>query len=243
LREKIGEMVAESVTEQVTLHAPEHLDPEEWKVEELAQGMKSKFGVVLPDIAEWGGEELVRRLQEGIEAAYQLREGEFGAEAMRRIERWVMLQVIDTKWKEHLYAMDHLREGIGYRAYGQQDPLVEYQHEAFRTFNEMVGSVRSEVVELIFKVQPVTTAAPARILNPTQFSHPEAPDLPNASPVPAAVSPAAIGQGLPRPGSPPPPWFGTGRPAPLPGRPKEKVGRNDPCPCGSGKKYKKCHGR
>ena len=156
------------------------------------------------------------------------------------------------KWKDHLYAMDHLRESIGYRAYGQQDPLVEYQHEAYEMFKGMIQTIRSEVVEMIFRIQVMRPEEQTRrIMRPTQFLHPEA-----SSPI--AETPASSGplRGAPpevEEGPPPvrPPFRGPrpgiGRGAPqAPPQPvkhdQPKVGRNDPCPCGSGKKYKKCHG-
>ncbi|MBI3332951.1 MAG: SEC-C domain-containing protein, partial [Candidatus Omnitrophica bacterium] len=237
LKSKILEMVDEAVEGIAALCAPEHHDPEEWDLKGAADALQGQFGVTIPGLEELGREDLVERLKEGARDAYHSRESALGPDQMRGLERWVMLQVIDSKWKDHLYAMDHLREGIGYRVYGQQDPLVEYQHEAFQMFTRMVESVRAEVVELIFKIQPVRPERAARIMTPTEFLHPEAP---KASP----LVPEAAAEPLPTDGR----FQGSAEgpmadepPAPI-RRDHPKVGRNDPCPCGSGKKYKKCHG-
>ena len=192
------------------------------------------------------GKSVADQMKEAARQAYEAREKEFGPEQMRRLEQWMMLQVIDSKWKDHLYAMDHLREGISYRVYGQQDPLVEYQHEAYSMFTQMVQSVRAEIVELIFKIQAVRTEPIRRVLTPTEFLHPEAqrvtemPPQPAERPQPFPVGydedvSLSLGLSVPKSASPekPPNTFHREQP---------KVGRNDPCPCGSGKKFKRCHG-
>lgn len=155
-------------------------------------------------------EGLRQLLWEAVERRYRNREQELGADAMRQLERVVMLQVIDTQWKDHLLSMDHLKEGIGLRGYGQRDPLTEYKREAFDLFQDVVERVKTQMVEWLFKVQLVTETAPER-RNPwadAVESHGEASRV-----APRSAPRTASGQ---------------------------KVGRNDPCPCGSGKKYKKC---
>jgi preprotein translocase subunit SecA len=124
-----------------------------------------------------------------------------------------MLHVIDSQWKDHLLSMDHLKEGIGLRGYGQRDPLTEYKREAFDLFEDMVDRVRAAVTELLFRMQ----VAPG--------------DAPAPAPRPSAAPRAATGVTLSR---------GTSERRPEAARSGQKVGRNDPCPCGSGKKYKKC---
>jgi preprotein translocase subunit SecA len=148
---------------------------------------------------------------------------------MRHLERMVFLQIIDSKWKEHLYMMDNLREGIGLRAYGQRDPLIEYKREAFSYFEQMVANIEDEAVETIFKLQ---ARQPERLKGvfvslPQELIHPEAP-------IPQEPTQENINQVAP------PANFH--KPSPIQSS-QEKVGRNDPCPCGSGKKYKKCCGR
>ncbi len=249
LRPKILEMLEEAGLGLVDLHAPEHLDPEEWTLPDLAQSLQGRFGLSLAGLSGMGREELGERLTQALEEAYAQREASLGPDEMRRFEQWIMLQVIDSKWKDHLYAMDHLREGIGYRVYGQQNPLVEYQHEAFQMFTQMVQAVRSDVVELLFKIQAVRAEQAPRILAPTEFLHPDAPS-PAAPAAPSRMNPAMRFGAATEPLSP----------GPEPGpaaleeatrtyrRDHPKVGRNDPCPCGktdeAGRrvKYKKCHG-
>ena len=247
LKEKILEMAEESVDGLLTLYAPEQQEREEWNFKELCDAFQAQFGVGVPiEAKDLGREELGNRLTELASQTYEQREKDFGPEAMRRLEQWVMLQVIDSKWKDHLYSMDHLREGIGYRVYGQQDPLVEYQHEAYQMFTQMVAAVRAEVVELIFRVQAVKSEPARRVLTPTEFLHPEAqgvaqmPRLPAAMPTPDG-DPVSRSFGLTASGPQ------SGPPVPV-HREEPKVGRNDPCPCGkldnAGRpmKYKKCHG-
>jgi preprotein translocase subunit SecA len=133
---------------------------------------------------------------------------------MRQIEKIVMLQTLDSLWKDHLLAMDHLKEGIGLRGYAQQNPLVEYQKEGFTMFESLMAVMQQDVVEKVFTVQvqrqqdveQIQQAAPQRVV----MSHGDQTETPAAEPVK---------------------------------RDAEKVGRNDPCPCGSGKKYKRCHGK
>ena len=168
---------------------------------------------------------------------------------MAFLERFILLQVIDSKWKEHLYSLDNLREGIHLRAYGQRDPLVEYKREAFQLFDEVIENIKNDTIEFLFKVAAVReekmTGAFQR--TPQQFLHPEAEKIPRAQetgeefiPLPGeGPGGVAVGRGA---SSPPP----SSRPSQVLGqtirRDQPKVGRNEPCPCGSGKKYKKCHG-
>jgi len=164
-----------------------------------------------------GLEELVAT---AVRARYGEREGELGRELLRALERHEMLIVIDQQWKDHLLSIDHLKEGIGLRGYGQRDPLTEYKREAFELFQDMAGRVKAAVVERLFKVQVVR-------------------DTPMEMPTMTAWADTQESRGsLPgdtaRSGAP-----ATPRPAPRTAS-GEKVGRNDPCPCGSGKKYKKC---
>jgi preprotein translocase subunit SecA len=167
---------------------------------------------------------------------------------MRRIERDVMLQVVDRQWKDHLYSLDHLKEGIGLRGYGQRDPLVEYKKESFALFQAMKDRIDGEIVGYVWGLRPVLNeeAQVARRPMPRR----QAPLILND---PGASSPSALAGA--RPQAPPSP-FGVPRgqqqqqPPRVGGddvvktvkRDQPKVGRNDLCPCGSGKKYKKCHG-
>ena len=191
---------------------------------------------------------LCASVQEALRQTYEAKEQAIGSPIMRGLERSILLQTIDAKWKDHLYAMDYLREGIGLRAYGQRDPLVEYQHEAFEMFEAMKTGVKEEALEFLFKVRlAAPTAAAAAPPRPApsfdaariQLVHPEVQDLSHRVAA-AEASGAPVGD---EPSAPPPV---TGRDVASAHTPVHrdgpKVGRNEPCPCGSGKKYKKCHG-
>jgi preprotein translocase subunit SecA len=164
---------------------------------------------------------------------YRRKEEKLGSEIMARIEKMVVLQVIDERWKDHLREMDDMKEGIHLRAYGQKDPLVEYKTEAFRMFMELLDLVNTEIVTTVFKLFPTQVAQPVRGPHrPSQqvrLTHDSGLGMgfqANREPV--------SGSGGPNPAKP-------GKPLPV--HVGDKVGRNDPCPCGSGKKYKQCHGR
>ena len=200
----------------------------------LISGIKLKFGLDLdPSLCkEDNGSMLKEKLYGGLINVYEEKEASLGIEMMRHLERMVFLQIIDSKWKEHLYTMDNLREGIGLRAYGQRDPLIEYKREAFETFSSMISGIEEEAIEIIFRMQ---TAKPERFrgvfssLN-QEFSHPELGkfEMPR-------------GESAPVDNSPHPDKIPVASPSPH--KSPVKVGRNEPCPCGSGKKYKKCCGR
>jgi preprotein translocase subunit SecA len=169
-------------------------------------------------------QELKDALRGLISKAYDDKELSAGAEVVRGLERMVFLQIIDTKWKDHLYAMDSMREGIGLRAYGQRDPLVEYKREAFSMFSQMIAGIEEEAVEILFKMAPARGEERFRGVFsdvPQQLEHPEA--------------------AAPRPFSEPAPQEQPHKTSQQISGPK--VGRNDTCTCGSGKKYKKCCGQ
>jgi preprotein translocase subunit SecA len=163
------------------------------------------------------------------------KEKSFGSEAFAQMKKFVLLEIIDTKWKDHLYAMDELREGINLRAYAERDPFVEYQQEAFRMFAEMFSSVGEEALEFILKAQPLPRERARSVFSeiPQELIHQEAQQFQNLPP--PAAEPEMRQDRLPQ-GPPPEQAAPYKREAP-------KVGRNDPCPCGSGKKYKKCCGK
>jgi preprotein translocase subunit SecA len=193
-------------------YAGEGVHPEDWDLGGLGEALLRQFDVKLPaavtkrEVAS--GEALREVLGEAVRARYSAREQELSPDLLRTLERWVMLHVIDSQWKDHLLSMDHMKEGIGLRGYGQRDPLTEYKREAFDLFEDMVDRVRTTVTELLFKMQ----------VAPGEASAPP----PRPAPAPRAI-PAAARERRSEPS-----------------RSGQKVGRNDPCPCGSGKKYKKC---
>ena len=153
-------------------------------------------------------------------ALYDQREQEFTPPVMRQIEKIVMLQTLDSLWKDHLLAMDHLKESIGLRGYAQLNPLVEYQKEGFSMFESLMATMQADVVEKVFSVQTVREQSVQQL---EQQQRPQRVIMTHGGQTEQASA-----------GAPP----GT-----APKREAEKVGRNDPCPCGSGKKYKRCHGK
>jgi preprotein translocase subunit SecA len=182
---------------------------------------------------------------------YDEKEKLLPGEVLRRVERDIMLQVTDTQWKDHLYSLDHLKEGIGLRGYGQRDPLVEYKKESFSLFTAMRDRVDEEMVRYLWRLRPVPTVEEGGL--GTGLRTPQRRSSPLVFNDPSLQQPSIFDGGAPRSGAPrsasavaePP------RPARVGGddaaiktvrRDAPKVGRNDPCWCGSGKKFKKCHG-
>jgi preprotein translocase subunit SecA len=223
----VSEWMEDLVVTVLDSYATREAHPEDWDVAGLGEAIFQQFDARLApaqftEVATREGlEELVT---EAVKARYAEREGELGRELLRALERHAMLMVIDQQWKDHLLSIDHLKEGIGLRGYGQRDPLMEYKKEAFDLFQDMTERVKATVVERLFKMQIVAEAppempAPARTV-PARESRGER----------LVDSPRPAGDGVPR------------RPAGTSARPPsgQKIGRNDPCFCGSGLKYKKC---
>jgi len=246
LKTHINEMIEEVLLGSLDIYINQAVDPDTWDFEGLARFMKQKFLVDVSDIkfSDLLRDDIEKTLLKRVSDVRLAKEKEIGSEGMRQIEKTVMLQIIDARWKDHLYAMDGLREGIGLRAYGQRDPLVEYQHEGYDLFAGMTEHIKDEVVELVFKVQTVQEEAPKGIFfgQPQEFLHPETQRFGGKMPGKDAPSqsPEMDAEG-PIPGMPPGP--------PQQEKPTtykregKKVGRNEPCPCGSNKKYKKCCGK
>jgi preprotein translocase subunit SecA len=213
----IQEIIAELAESLVDPIADEKTYPEEWDYRRLNESLMRRFSFGLDirpgETAEMSREELLEKVLTQAKEAYQRKEVEFGAEAMRHLEKVIYLQSIDTLWKEHLMAMDHLKEGIGLRGYGQRNPLQEYQKEGYQMFMELIEHIKEETIEKLYRVQ---IARPAEV---TQFEA--------ARRQPLVLSHGEEVEEKQKPVK----------------RESKKVGRNDPCPCGSGKKYKKCHGR
>ncbi|HEV8596225.1 MAG TPA: SEC-C metal-binding domain-containing protein, partial [Candidatus Dormibacteraeota bacterium] len=237
-RENILEYVREIITKGVDQHC-ESRHPENWDLEGLVKYLSTYLpiapGSQLPDEALQRGQEgLVEHLQAAAEEAYQRKIEEVGADLMPMVERDVMLRTIDWQWMEYLTQMEHFREGIGLRAYGQRDPLVEYKNEAFEMFNELRDRIEMSIVSAIYRVQVQRNepaVPPLPVVRQVTESGPGdidgsngAPRQRRAAPVAAAAVPA-------------------GASATAAGGHQNKIGRNDPCWCGSGKKYKRCHGR
>jgi preprotein translocase subunit SecA len=230
-RTNVESYIRDLIDKGVEVHCQSR-HPENWDLDGLVQYLSAYFpippGSQLPaDALAKGREALVETIHGSAMDAYQAKEDQLGAELMRSVERWVMLHTIDSKWVDYLTQMEHFREGIGLRAYGQKDPLIEYKNEAFTMFQELTASIQADIVANMFRVQvqqePPATPAPRRMVEtgPAQ---------------PAGAATNGSGNGAARRERQ---LTGAGAAAANSG----KVGRNDPCPCGSGKKYKRCHGR
>jgi len=206
----------------------------------LINEMKLKFGLEMDisKLQEKNDSDVKTELYLRALAAYEEKEKSVGIDLMRHLERMVFLQIIDTKWKDHLYAMDNLREGIGLRAYGQRDPLIEYKREAFEMFGQMIYGIEEEAVETVFKIQAARPEKFKGVFSDLaqQFVHPEVERFEKSQEEPSVIRDPHFGA----------PSIATSPPGSI-NKPVQlshpKVGRNDPCPCGSGKKYKKCCGK
>jgi len=215
LKEKVFEMIEDLLDEILSIYCPEEGHAEEWDIQGLKDALSRQFSLNFDTTSVTEGisqADLREGILRDIQANYNKKEAELGESMMRYLEKVVMLQAIDTQWKDHLLAMDHLKEGIGLRGYGQKDPLVEYKKEGFDIFMEMGERIKAEVVDRLFKLQ-IVKEEPLH----ERFA------LKRATRIQVN---RGDGEGVQRPV--------------VKGK---KVGRNEPCPCGSGKKYKRCHGR
>jgi preprotein translocase subunit SecA len=253
--------IAEDVArELVDTFCPREQHPDQWNAAQFLAEMNAQFGVDAKaagaDPATLTHDALSEAAAEAVSARYAEKETQFGADLMRWLERRIILDVVDSQWKDHLLSLDHLKEGIGLRGYGQKDPLVEFKKEAFTMFEDMMARIDNETVRYLFHIQ-VHQGEPPQQLE----QHPEPPRPPRQDPQAAMHSAAARAssgamdtQHLPavareierkQARQQRDLQYQTGpaqAEAPKPVRAAAKVGRNDPCPCGSGKKYKKCHG-
>lgn len=245
LAEQIRSMV-DDVAESYVVGATDGFS-EEWDLDELWTSLKGLYPTSLdPDaiVAEAGGREalerdtLIEAIRADMHAAYQAREAELGEEVTRELERRVMLSVLDRKWREHLYEMDYLREGIGLRSYAQRDPLVEYQREGFDMFNAMMDGIKEESVRFLFNLQVSIEEADEEEDEIHEHDEEHAPQL-VAPGLSAPKTPTQLTYSAPDE---------SGDVAQQGSGPVQVddefagVGRNDLCPCGSGKKFKRCHG-
>jgi preprotein translocase subunit SecA len=234
------ESVAETVTDMrrafvedvVNKHVPEHAYAEQWHVAELKEELNRVLGIDLP-VDQWAREEgiaeeeLLSRIESRVDEHMAAKVGQWGPDVMRYVEKTILLQTLDHLWREHLIMLDHLRQVIGLRGYGQRDPLQEYKSEAFSLFEGMVAHLREAVTAQLMRVeivppedqQPALPAMEVHKFDPNTGEDELA--FANVSLVPAA----SAGRDPKNPAA----WG--------------KVGRNEDCPCGSGKKYKHCHGR
>ena len=235
LKEYIHELMEEVVDSALEAYANEKMRADEWDFEALRQHLESRFAIKTKDLnfEEMRLPDVKETILERLKEAYEEKERQLGPEMARHLERMVLLQVVDTRWKDHLYAMDSLREGIGLRAYGQRDPLVEYQHEGYAMFMDMIDRIKEETLEYIFKIQAVKEEKETPVFNVSkqQLVHEEKSQFADLPQNEESASAASYEGQLPQ------------QKADTFHRDAPKVGRNDPCSCGSGKKYKKCCGK
>jgi preprotein translocase subunit SecA len=232
--ETIADMRHAYVDDVVAKHLPEHAYAEQWDVAGLKEELNRVLGVDLP-VDDWAkeegiaDEEMLTRIEKSVDEHMAAKVAQWGPDVMRYVEKTILLQTLDHLWREHLVMLDHLRQVIGLRGYGQRDPLQEYKSEAFSLFEAMIGHLREAVTAQLMRVEiippeeqaPVLPAMEAHKLDPNTGEDEMA--FANASLVPQAGT--SVARDPKNPGS----WG--------------KVGRNEDCPCGSGKKYKHCHGR
>jgi preprotein translocase subunit SecA len=218
LKPAIEEMIQDKAEELALFFVDEKVPPEDWDIQGLDDAVFKQFNLRLnidADMLEGLDlEGIIELISSRATAAYEEKEAEVGEDRFRELERIVMLQTVDTLWKDHLLSMDHLKEGIGLRGYAQQNPLIVYKKEGFEMFNNMIARVKEETLEILFKIQVAKPDEMRQLQKPREqdlvFSGGEDTLAPKRKPV---------------------------------RRSEKKVGRNDLCPCGSGKKYKKCCGR
>jgi len=240
--QQVKDMMAESLEEKLALWCPEKSHPEEWDIKSLSLWLKRTFDVPFDpeeNPSQYDRENFKSLMQEELKKAYELRESQLTSEVMKDMERMILLHMIDTAWKEHLYDLDHLRKGINLRAYGQKDPKIEYQKESFALFEQMMNRMRESAIEYIFRVQVA--------LPPVQRALPkvrtEKPEFEIAGVAGVASERNAGPAGVSATVSNVPPLNAVSSSHASTATIPKKIGRNDPCICGSGKKYKKCHGK
>jgi preprotein translocase subunit SecA len=250
--------LAEDILEdQIERFAGKQAEFEDWDIPALTREVPRVFGLETDQLEalkldEMSSDEIGDTLWALIKASYEEKEKMVGPDLLRRVERDIMLQIVDAQWKDHLYSLDHLKEGIGLRGYGQRDPLVEYKRESYELFTDMKDRIEEEMVRYVMWLRPVMNeeapVAPrpvARRATPITMNKPAAESaIPAFAGAARSASSASARQGS----------YGGDTQGPQPARTggddviktvrreEPKVGRNDPCPCGSGKKYKKCHG-
>jgi preprotein translocase subunit SecA len=233
---RIAEDVVESL---VATHCPEKLDPSDWTTPELSSDVLAYFDIDVHKtglaLTTMGDRAIADEIWKRVQAKYEDKEQRVGAELMRLLERDVLLRFVDMAWKDHLLALDHLRDGIGLRGYGQRDPLQEYKKESYELFGSLKESVEDSVLKTLFRLEPVSEEHMERERQRRESRSPQPSRMIFSAP---SSTPA---QPMSEPSSP----FGNAAQAPVVQQPvkvEKTPGRNDPCWCGSGKKYKKCHG-
>ncbi len=256
-KEKVADMVRGIAATSLDARCPENAHPDTWDLAGMETDILSQFGVKVAaqDLSGMNRAEMEEHILERLTARYQEKEDLVGPEVMRETERFIMLHVIDGQWKDHLLSMDHLKEGIGLRGYGQKDPLIEYKKESFQIFQDMMDRIEDETVRYLYFLQTggdESFAAAGPHTEPSyeeEFEEEEAavPVATEAQRAAAQSSMTDFTRNIQRKKDREMAalQFTGGDGSSTAKQPvvnADKVGRNDPCPCGSGKKYKKCHG-
>jgi preprotein translocase subunit SecA len=246
--EDVADGIIEIREEVVDAIVAEHIPPQSvedmWDKEGLQAALEAEFGIhfnvahFLEENEHAGEAEIRQKALELATAEYDAKVAEYGPQIMRELERGIMLRQLDTNWKEHIAALDYLRQGVGLRSFAQRNPKQEYKRESFEMFSEMLDRVKRDTIGILAKIQ-IRRPEDASVMGPSpersglQFQHAEAPTI--APPMPPPPPPPAAG--LPHPEG----RAGASAVATFV-RGDRKVGRNEACPCGSGKKFKHCHG-
>jgi len=251
----------------VETYCPKDQHPGQWNVTQFANEMLNQFGIDIKaagiDTTTLNHDQLADVTEQKVRERYEEKEKLFGPQVMRWLERRILLDIVDTQWKDHLLTLDHLKEGIGLRGYGQKDPLVEFKREAFTLFEDMMGRIDTESVRFLFLVRPAEPSQGAVSSTGGPVGHGPGASSSTGRPAAGQASGGNAGAG-PQNAPPSAPQSAIAQQiarrqqrrqqdlqyqagpaqaeAPKPVRAGAKIGRNDPCPCGSGKKYKKCHG-
>ena len=255
LRGYVMATAEELLDDRLDLYASDEADAGDWDIAALQRDLSQLFALDEADYAavafdSLNAGELRDALWARVEQKYVEKEQIVPRDILTRVERDLMLQIVDGQWKDHLYSLDHLKEGIGLRGYGQRDPLVEYKKESFQLFQDMRRRIEEEITRYLWWLRPVVQedgqpaeVAPAPVRQATRpqalsYNNPSVESASVFAPARSAAAPAAIAGETPRPAR----VGGDDAPIRTVKREEPKIGRNDPCWCGSGKKFKKCHG-
>jgi preprotein translocase subunit SecA len=244
--ETIAEMRAEVLETMVAARIPEKAFHEQWQLKELGEDIRRLLNTDIP-VEEWGSEEgidethLRERIEQAADSVMAAKAANFGPDLMRFIEKSLLIQTLDAVWKEHLHALDHLRQGIGLRAYGQRDPLNEYKSEAFALFNAMLDELKERVTMLLCRVELGADPPAAQAYDPVTVQYAEIHPQPESAFADAGAPMMGMTSDMPTQ------WMGDKTRSDLidPNDMStwKNAGRNAACPCGSGRKYKHCHGK
>ena len=244
--ETIAEMRAEVLETMVSNRIPEKAFHEQWQLKELGDDVRRLLGADIP-VEEWGNEEgidethLRERIEQAADRIMATKAANFGPDLMRFVEKNLLIQTMDAVWKEHLHALDHLRQGIGLRAYGQRDPLNEYKSEAFALFNAMLDELKERVTMLLCRVELGADPPPAETYEPVSVRYAENHPQPESAFADAGAPMMGMTSDMPTQ------WLGDKTRSdmvdPNDMSTWKNAGRNAACPCGSGRKFKHCHGK